>query len=52
VSPYPALAEGEVVASSWGYQLRVDDADDPRLAEFIELAVDNPEAPEPGASCR
>jgi hypothetical protein len=51
VSPYPALGEGEVVASSWGYQLRVDDADDPRLAAFIELAVDNPEAPEPGASC-
>ena len=34
VSPYPGL-EVPVVVSAWGYQLRLDSAEDPRLDDFI-----------------
>ncbi len=48
ISPYPGL-EDPVVASAWGAQLRVDDADDPRLRAFIERYAGN--GPERGATC-
>lgn len=51
LSPYPDLDEGEVVVSSWGRQLHLDGADDPRLEAFLDAYVDSPDAPEPGASC-
>jgi hypothetical protein len=35
ISPYPGLPSA-VVASAWGKQLKVDRADDPRLAEFVK----------------
>ena len=40
-APYPDLAAGEaVVATAWARQLRLDDVDDPRLAEFVEQYQD------------
>ncbi|GAB3344251.1 hypothetical protein GCM10027300_00980 [Modestobacter lapidis] len=51
LSPYPG--QGVAVSlQAWDHQLRVDDAGDPRVAEFAELLVFNPETtPEPGATC-
>jgi hypothetical protein len=51
LSPLPEQTEDEVVASAWGVQLRVDSADDPRLAAFVEAYANGPQAPEPGAAC-
>ncbi|HLG56653.1 MAG TPA: DUF3105 domain-containing protein [Vicinamibacterales bacterium] len=51
LSPYPGLA-GQVVASAWNHQIRLDDAADPRLKGFIARYKNNPETtPEFGASC-
>lgn len=40
-----------VVVTVWGAQLQLDDADDRRLALFLEEYGDGRTAPEPGASC-
>ena len=40
VSPYLTL-EDPVVASSWGHQLRLESADDPRLEQFIQILLQN-----------
>lgn len=50
LSPYPDLSS-PVVVSAWGYQLKLESADDPRLLAFIEKYERNPESPEPGAPC-
>ena len=50
LSPYPGLPS-PVVASAWGKQLRMDSADDPRLAVFLQAYLQGPQTPEPGASC-
>jgi len=50
VSPYEGLSS-PVVASSWGYQLEVDSADDERLPVFVRKYLLNPELPEVGALC-
>lgn len=50
LSPYPDLP-APVVASAWGYQLQLQQADDPRLLRFIEKYEQNPLGPEPGAAC-
>lgn len=50
VSPYPNL-DVPVVASSWGHQLRLDGADDPRVEEFIRAFKEGPDTPELGAPC-
>lgn len=51
VSPYPGL-EDPVVASVWGHQIRLDEADDDRLEPFIREYRMNPgTTPEPGALC-
>jgi hypothetical protein len=50
LSPYPNLPH-PVVASAWGYQLPLDRADDPRLSQFVLLHQQDPNGPEPGASC-
>jgi hypothetical protein len=51
-SPYPNLSEDDpVVASAWGYQLRVQNADDPNLEKFIRSYRKGPQTPEPGAPC-
>jgi hypothetical protein len=40
-----------IVASAWGLQLKVDQANDPRLAEFARRYANGPQTPEPGALC-
>jgi len=50
LSPYPNLPN-PVVASAWGYQIKLQGADDPRLMTFIERYEQNPRGPEPGAPC-
>lgn len=41
-----------IVASAWGLQLRLTDASDPRIAEFVAKYASGPQAPEKGAACR
>jgi hypothetical protein len=51
LSPYPDLGS-TVSLQAWNHALRLDDVDDPRLAEFAALLAGNPETtPEPGAPC-
>ncbi len=50
ISPYPGLPK-PIVVSAWGYQLKLDSADDPRLLSFIIKYQQNPRGPEPGAPC-
>jgi hypothetical protein len=50
VSPYPGLP-APIVASAWGVQLRLTDATDPRLAQFIRAYQQGRQTPEPGAPC-
>ena len=50
VTPYPGL-QAPVVASAWGWQLALDSAHDPRLAQFIRAYRLAPSAPEPGRPC-
>jgi hypothetical protein len=51
LSPYPD--QGAVVSlQAWNHQVQVGSADDPRIVEFIDLLVFNPDTtPEPGATC-
>lgn len=51
VSPYPALAS-PVVVSTWGLQLAVDRADDPRVRAFVLTYAGGTQGGEPGAPCR
>jgi hypothetical protein len=50
VSPYEGLP-APVVASAWGYQVKLDSASDPRLEQFIRTFEQGPQTPEPGAAC-
>lgn len=50
LSPYPGLPS-PIVASAWGYQLKIEQANDPRLPRFIQRYEQNPQGPEPGAPC-
>jgi uncharacterized protein DUF3105 len=50
LSPYPGLPT-PVVATAWGVQLRLNNASDPRLAQFIHFYQQGPQTPEPGAPC-
>lgn len=50
LSPYPDLPT-PIVISAWGYQLQLQQVDDPRLKSFIEKYERSPESPEPGAPC-
>ncbi len=50
-SPYVGL-DSPISIQSWGHQLKVDSATDPRLEQFADLMTLNNEfTPEPGASC-
>ncbi len=40
-----------VVASAWGVQLKLDSANDPRLARFVAAHADGSKAPEPRGEC-
>ena len=51
LSPYPGL-ESPISLLSWGHQLMVEEADDPRIDQFIRaLRANSNTHPEPGASC-
>lgn len=50
LSPYPGLPS-PIVVSAWGYQLKLERADDPQLLRFIQNYEQNPRGPEPGAPC-
>lgn len=51
LSPYPGL-ERPISLQSWGHQLMVGDADDPRIDQFVVALRTNPYTfPEPGATC-
>ncbi|MGQ7296713.1 DUF3105 domain-containing protein [Quadrisphaera sp. KR29] len=50
LSPYAGVPS-PVVASAWGVQLQLPDADDPRLPVFLRKYVNGPQTPEPGAPC-
>ena len=51
LSPYPNL-KSPISLQSWGYQLFVQKATDPRIAEFIKtLKYNSKTTPEPGATC-
>jgi hypothetical protein len=51
MSPYVGL-DSPISIQSWGHQLKVASADDPRIEQFADLLTLNNEfTPEPGASC-
>jgi hypothetical protein len=51
MSPYVGL-DSPISIQSWGHQLKVDSADDPRIEQFADLLTLNNEfTPQPGASC-
>jgi hypothetical protein len=51
LSPYPNL-DAPVSLQSWGHQLKLDEADDERIDQFITALRDNRyTTPEPGAPC-
>lgn len=50
VSPYPGQA-APVIASTWGLQLEVQSADDPRLLEFIRTYAGGDQGGEKRAGC-
>ncbi|GAA1814053.1 DUF3105 domain-containing protein [Planosporangium flavigriseum] len=49
MSPFPGL-DKPISVQTWGYQLKVDKADDPRIDDFIK-ALREVSAKEPGATC-
>jgi hypothetical protein len=50
VTPYDGLP-APVVATAWGYQVKLTGADDPRLEQFIRTFEQGPQTPEPGGAC-
>jgi hypothetical protein len=50
VTPYPDLPAA-VIASAWGYQLRLDSAADDGLDEFVRRFRQGSQAPEQGGPC-
>ncbi|GAA1274770.1 DUF3105 domain-containing protein [Pseudonocardia aurantiaca] len=51
MSPYPGLDQ-PISLQSWGHQLKLTDANDPRIDQFIAaLRVNQYQHPEPNASC-
>ena len=50
VSPYPGQP-GTFMASTWGAQLAVSTADDPRLKEFVDTYAGGGQGGEKGADC-
>lgn len=51
LSPYPDL-DKPISVQSWGHQLKVDSADDPRIDQFIRALRTNPyQHPEVGGTC-
>ena len=50
LSPFDGLPS-PIVLSGWNTQLQIDDADDPRIPEFLEEYWQSQNVPEPGALC-
>jgi hypothetical protein len=50
LSPYPGI-DSPIILTAWGYQLRVQKADDPRIGQFIGKYEEGPTTPELGATC-
>lgn len=50
MSPFPGM-DTPIAVSGWNTQLKVDTADDPRIAQFFQEYWKSPNVPEPGASC-
>lgn len=50
LSPYPGI-DSPIILSAWGYQLRLDNADDVRLMQFILKYEQGEQTPELGAVC-
>ncbi|WP_232668004.1 DUF3105 domain-containing protein [Pseudonocardia sp. TRM90224] len=51
MSPYPGLNQ-PISLQSWGHQLKLSDANDPRIDQFISsLRLNQYAFPEPGATC-
>jgi len=51
MSPYPSL-DKPISLQSWGHQLKLDSADDPRIDQFIRALRTNPyQHPEVGGTC-
>jgi Protein of unknown function (DUF3105) len=52
LSPYMYVPlDAPIFAVAWGAKLGVQDASDPRLAQFLQKYVNGPQTPEPGAAC-
>ena len=47
---YPGI-DSPVIVTAWGYQLKLESADDGRLMQFISKYEQGPSTPELGASC-
>ncbi|WP_406280194.1 DUF3105 domain-containing protein [Embleya sp. NBC_00896] len=50
LTPYEGLST-PITATAWGLQLKLDQANDPRLDAFIAAYKEGPQTPEPGAAC-
>ncbi|MFC4053192.1 DUF3105 domain-containing protein [Actinomadura syzygii] len=50
LSPYPSL-DAPIALSAWGRQVKVQDASDARVDQFLRAYVKGPQTPEPGAPC-
>ncbi|MFE9107143.1 DUF3105 domain-containing protein [Actinomadura geliboluensis] len=50
LSPYPSQ-DAPVKLTAWGYQLKLDNASDARVDQFLRAYVKGPQTPEPGAAC-
>ncbi|MFC4913561.1 DUF3105 domain-containing protein [Actinomadura gamaensis] len=50
LSPYPGL-DAPIALSAWGKQVKVQDAGDERVDQFLRAFVRGPQTPEPGAPC-
>lgn len=51
VSPYAGDMPAPVVVSGWGRQVAVDEAEDDRIEQFLNLYERANDVPEPGAPC-
>ncbi|MGH3242932.1 MAG: DUF3105 domain-containing protein [Spirillospora sp.] len=50
LSPYPSL-DAPIALTAWGKQVKIQDASDRRVDEFLRAFVKGPQTPEPGAAC-
>lgn len=49
-SPKEGLSS-PIVATAWGKQLQIENANDPELEQFVRAFRQGPQTPEPGAAC-